>query len=285
MQAPNGSWARQYYVATTPGGLPTPSELSTTATALPLRFLAAAAAAPGGSAAYLDAAIAAGEYAWATFGSRSLYVGAAIDNPDVVDKESALFAMDGYLALAEAAAAASSTGRAMANASDWLARASAAAVTAASWVQLTKIPNPVDATMQDFLPGDTSAGFGLIAVGHSGSDSFASMFAWPLFQLCALRGGDALHARFGRLALANTKQGLDLSGSRGFAQRGFSSELWSFSVGWDVFSGHNDGRGVGDAHFVPWSAANGAYGVAQMCMNNATRGLPAACAAELVLNC
>lgn len=285
LQAPDGSWARQYAVSPTPGGLPTPTEPSKTATALPLRFLAAAAAAPGGRPAYLSAALAAGEFAWAAFGSRGLYVGAAIDNPDVVDKESALFAMDGYLALAESAAAAAAAGGAGTNASVWLARASAAATTAASWVQLTRLPNPLDAPDQDFLPSDTSAGLGLIAVGHSGSDPFAAMFAAPLFRLCALLGGDALHARFGRLALANTKQGLDLSGARGFALPGFSSELWSFSVGWDVFSGHNDGRGVGDAHFVPWTAANGAYGVAQACAENATGRLPAACAIGMPLGC
>lgn len=282
MQASDGSFARQYAVPTTPGGIPMPTEPSKTATALPIRFLVEAARAPGGLSGYLSAAIAAAEYAWAAFGARGLYVGAAIDNPDVVDKESALFAMDGFLALAEAAMSGSIGD---VNASLWISRASAAAITAASWVQLTRIPNPLDAPEQDFLPTDTSAGFGIIAVGHSGSDSFASMFAWPLFRLCALNGGDGMHARMGRLALANTKQGLDLSGARGFAQRGFSSELWSFSVGWDVFSGHNDGRGVGDPHFVPWTAANGAYGVAQVCAGSAASPLPAACAVGLPLGC
>ncbi len=60
----------------------------------------------------------------------------------------------------------------------------------------------------------------------------------------------------------------------------FQSELFAFSVGWDIFSGHNDGRGVGDPHFVPWTSANGAYGVAQLCLvtPEAVASLPPACA-------
>jgi hypothetical protein len=295
LQASNGSWSRQYEVppsscsSSSPGCLPRPTDLSPTATALPLRYLVEAYRLTGNST-YLNAAIAAGEYAWAQYGSRGLYVGGAIDNPDVVDKESALFAMDGFLALHEATegTAASSVPTKTAEApSVWAARAASAALVASTWAQITRIPNPVDHPDMDFASTDTSVGIGLIAVGHSGSDTFASMLALPYFSLCALAagngtGGDALLALFGRLALANTKQGLDLDGSKGYAMRGYSSELWSFSVGWDIFSGHNDGRGIGDPHWVPWTSANGAYGVAAICWEgNGTRGLPPACQAQL----
>ncbi len=72
-----------------------------------------------GNASFLTAAVAAGVYAWGTYGAGDLYVGAAIDNPDVIDKESSLFAMDGFLALHEA------TGDAV-----WLQRAAFASVVA-----------------------------------------------------------------------------------------------------------------------------------------------------------
>lgn len=300
-QATNGSWSRQYAVPNVTGAAPVPIETSTTATVLPIRFLVAAANATG-NVSWVASALAAGEYAWNQFGSRSLYVGAAIDNPDVLDKESALFAADSYLALAEAAAMAVADGLGI-NASVWFARASSAALVASTWVQTVPLPNPLDSPVMDFSPSDTAVGYGLIAVGHSGSDSFSSMFLRTPLALCAAAAsaasaasrsaagatdrsegsgsGDAIHARFAALAAANTQQSLDLTGSKGYAQRGFSSELFSFSVGWDIFSGHNDGRGIGDPHFVPWTAANAAYGVASLCWNGGSvPGWPEACRAE-----
>lgn len=124
------------------------------------------------------------QYAWSVFGAWDLYVGAAIDNPDVIDKESACFAMDAFLALYEA------SGRSEV----WLERASAASVVASSWVRVTNWPNPVDNTNMDWDGNDTSAGLGLIAVGHSGSDTFDSMFIWPRLALCAATN-DTLHAQ------------------------------------------------------------------------------------------
>ncbi len=114
--------------------------------------------------------------------------------------------------------------------------------------------------------------------------SFDSMFIWPRLALCAATG-DTLHAVAARLALANSKQPLDLAGRKGYAHPGFQSELFSFSVGWDIFSGHNDGRGVGDPHFVPWTAANGAYGLSQLCLvgPGAVAALPPQCAVGLPL--
>lgn len=286
LQYADGSWARQYALPAdnSSEALPTPSQPSKTATALPVRYLVSCYNATG-NASYLAAAVAAGQFAWDTFGSRDLYVGAAIDNPDVMDKESALFATDSFLALYDgmllATARGVSTGAA-APAGAWLQRAADAALVASTWVQITHIPNPVDSPAMDFSPTDTSVGFGLIAVGHSGSDSFASLQIAPLLRLCALTG-DTLYARFAALAAANTQQPLDLSGAKGYAHRGFASELFAFSVGWDVFSGHNDGRGIGDPHFVPWTAANAAYGMAQLCWLGGTRNLPQGCNLDQLL--
>jgi len=275
LQNPDGSFYRQYSVAPPH----TCTQCSTTSSPLPIRYLVTAAASAikkkttlattGDPSPYLVSALRAGEYSWSAFHSRDLYVGAAIDNPDVIDKESALFAMDGYLALFEA------TGNAT-----WLNRSTAAALIASTWTRITNVPTPLDRKGgMDWAEGDSSVGLGLIAVGHSGSDTFDSMFIWPRLALCAATGGDSFHALFGALALANTKQPLDLSGVKGYAQRGFQSELFAFSVGWDIFSGHNDGRGVGDYHFVPWTAANGVYGAARLCMED-LGGLPAACIPE-----
>jgi hypothetical protein len=66
-------------------------------------------------------------------------MGAALDNPDVVDKESALFALDSFIALHRAGASPPL------DSSTWLSRAVSAGIVAASWHRLTDVPNPVDA--------------------------------------------------------------------------------------------------------------------------------------------
>lgn len=255
LQQPNGSFARQYSVPTTPGAQPQPTDTSTTATVLPVRYLVEAYGMTT-NVSVLDAALRAGEYAWEQYGRYSWYVGAAIDNPDVLDKESSLFAMDSFLALHTATSNAT-----------WLDRAAAAALVASTWSRITNVPNPVDQPDMDWAQGDTTVGMGLIATGHSGSDTFDSMFVLPRLHLCALTGDPAVLATTARLALLNTKQPLDLTGRKGYAHRGFMSELFAFSVGWNIFTGINDGRGIGDFHFVPWTSANGAYGVAQLCLS------------------
>jgi len=261
LQAEDGSWARAYARnASAPFGA-TPVDYSKTATALPMRFLVAAAKATGNGS-YIAAAEAAGLFAWYTFGSRSLYVGAAIDNPDVMDKESALFASDGYLALWEETGDAS-----------WLAAARAAALVAHSWHRLTSIPVPVDAppSSTDWASGDTSAGFGIIALGHSGSDVFASMFSASFLALCIAGADgsgaepDAMHGRLARRLLTNTAQPLDLDGSKRFFAAGAQSELFDFSANWNVFTAENDGRGTGDPNWVPWTNANEGYGFVKTC--------------------
>jgi hypothetical protein len=94
----------------------------------------------------------------------------------------------------------------------------------------------------DWSEGDTACGLGLIALGHSGSDTFASMFASSFADL-ARATGRPLFARMARLQAFNTKQPMDLKGKKGYFLRGLMSELFSFSVGWNVFTNENDGRG------------------------------------------
>eukprot|EP00037_Helgoeca_nana_P030378 m.374917 g.374917 ORF g.374917 m.374917 type:complete len:862 (-) comp28176_c0_seq2:1158-3743(-) len=259
-QAANGSWPRALTVtASAHSGVPAStsvSEPSTTATAIPIRLLVELWRVTG-NASFLGAATAAGSYAWEQYGRLGLYQGAALDNPDVVDKESALFALDGFLALAEAAPSAGA-GR---NDTVWMDRAASAAVVAASWHRITDVPNPVDAaSAMDWAAGDTACGLGLIALGHSGSDTFGSMFA-ASFAAVAEATGTAHLGRMARLQAYNTKQPMDLDGTKRYYLRGFMSELFSFSVGWNVFTSRNDGRGIGDPHWVPWVSANSAFGL------------------------
>ena len=227
------------------------------------------------------------------YGVHGIYSGAALDNPDVVDKESSLFAMDAFLSLYMYGAGGLTPTRAKSQArpirfaghdvrdneakptggavnsgihdvpSVWLDRAVSAAVVASSWHRVTDVPNPVDARdAMDWAANDTACGMGLIALGHSGSDTFASMFAASFADL-ARATGRPMFDRMARLQAYNTKQPMDLNRTKGYFHRGFMSELFSFSVGYNVFTNENDGRGIGDPHWVPWVSANAGFGLAK----------------------
>ena len=80
----------------------------------------------------------------------------------------------------------------------------------------------------DWYFNDTSAGLALIALGHSGSDTFDSMMVWPRLALCTATG-DTLHADAAALALLNSKQPLDLSGTKGYAHPGCERATRAFN--------------------------------------------------------
>eukprot|EP00041_Stephanoeca_diplocostata_P032884 m.1068059 g.1068059 ORF g.1068059 m.1068059 type:complete len:302 (+) comp24224_c0_seq25:258-1163(+) len=233
----------------------TAAELSASATAIPIRFLTQMATtvhrgtsqcehhtdtepknadhlADEDRHVYLAAAIKAGEYAWNNYGVYGNYIGAAIDNPDVTDKESACFAMDGFLALYDAT-----------QNTTWLQRARSAAIVAETWHRITDVPTPLDAAAMDWAAGDIATGMSLIAVGHSGSDTFSSMFT-QTFGALFTRTGESHFKTFADLTLYNTKQPMDFNGTKRYFKRGFMSELFSFTVGWNVFTSRNDGRGM-----------------------------------------
>ena len=73
------------------------------------------------------------------------------------------------------------------------------------------------------------------------------------------------------IQLHNTKQMLDVSGSKGYAERGFMPELVIMAVqayndpgGSGVTKNYN--RGVGHHLWVPWPSACGQLGIARSCV-------------------
>src|SRR6185437_4692156 len=83
---------------------------------------------------YQESAIRAAEYVWSTWGTHSLFIGGASDNPNITDKEAGMLSMEAYLNLYDA------TREPM-----WLERAKAAADFAESWIWIWNVPMPVDA--------------------------------------------------------------------------------------------------------------------------------------------
>ena len=55
-----------------------------------------------GDAKYKQAAIRAAEYVWENYGKRGLFIGGAIDNPNITDKEAGMLSMEAFLSLYDA---------------------------------------------------------------------------------------------------------------------------------------------------------------------------------------
>lgn len=227
-QRPSGSFPRCWQAGTS-----VVLSESPTSTGTALRFLCALAC-------YLPearaAAVAVGTWVWRNQGTKLAYSGATLDNPDVVDKEAALLAAEGFLALHH-----------MTGDRHWIARGLHAARVAETWVHLTDLPMPGDAHWPNlhWKPGHSTIGMQLITSGATMSDGFAQVNAACLVDL-ALRSGESWPVRVARLVwhgskamLATEDDTTDLAGP------GWQQEHWGL--------GPRRGYGL-NRHWLPWTA-------------------------------
>jgi hypothetical protein len=234
------------------GGLPRAWEAGTgqvldpsrSSSAVVVPFLAAGAA--EGAAGLLDAAVAAGEHAWAEAERTGCFAGATLDNPDVVDKEAAVLAAEAFCDLHDA------TGAGV-----WLERALVAARLAETWTYLWDVPMPVDADPADlhWKPGVPTTGHQLITTGASMTDGFLAVNAVVFARLWRATG-DPHWLEVARLVTYGTTAMLALPG-RTFDLRGvgWQQEHWCF--------GGRRGRGL-NRRWLPWVAVAHALGAARL---------------------
>lgn len=220
-------------------------ESSTTASHIPVAFLARLGAATG-EPAYLASAIRAGEYSWRRGGRDGCFAGATLDNPDVVDKEAAVYALEGYLALHAA------TGE-----GEWLQRAVTAATLAETWIYVWDVAMPVDAKASElhWLPGVATVGEQLIATGVSTCDGFLAANAAAFAELYKLTL-DQHFLDVARLVTHGTKAMLSLPGRRmGLRGPGWQQEHWCLAIP----------RGLGlTRDWLPWVAVANVEGILRL---------------------
>ena len=242
-QNTDGSYYREYSLSNAP------PDTSKTCTSVPIGFLCAAYRETGDSR-FLAAAVSAANFSWTNYNQYGSFAGATPDNPDVKTKESAIFATEGYVALYEA------TGD-----NQWLNRAEMAALTLETWHYIVQVPGSLDHGQDPtrWAVGDNTAGLGLIAIGHSGNDTYTSGWAVTLYKLFQYTG-KTHYSTMSQLIIRNCMQPLDLSGAKGYTYPGFMTELWVFSVS----QGHPRGWAVNPNNWVPWSTANVAYGLVRL---------------------
>lgn len=240
VQGSGGSFPRAFEAGT--GAV---IDSSTNASQVPIAFLASLARATG-KPTYLDAALRAGDYCWQSGGEMGCFAGATLDNPDVVDKEAAITALEGFLELYE------STGDVL-----WIERARFAAEMAETWIYIWNVPMPVDADNQSlhWKRGVSTVGQQLIATGVSMCDGFLAKNAAAFAALSRLTG-DAHFIDVARVVTQGTKAMLALPGrTYDLHGEGWQQEHWCFAV-------H---RGYGlNRNWLPWVSVANVEGILRL---------------------
>ena len=196
-----------------------------------------------GDSRYYDAAVRAAEYSWQNFGARGIFVGGAIDNPNITDKEAGLLSLEAYLALYEST-----------HDAKWLARSQAAADFAESWIWLWNVPMPPDASDDELMwkKGVSTVGLqGITAAVPGGADEFLDWSA-PAYAKLYIYTKDPHYLEVARLLLHNTKGMLALPGrTYGMLGPGWQTEHWNMSASPHI------GRGFGEPEkWMPWITVN-----------------------------
>ncbi len=196
---------------------------------------------------YKEAAIRAAEYIWTNYGTRGVFVGGTIDNPNITDKEAGMLSLEAFLSLYDST-----------KEPKWLERAKAAADYTESWIWIWSVPMPLDATdaQLHWKKGVPALGFqGISAGGPGGVDEYLD-WSVPTYAKLYNLTKDQHYLDVARVLLHDTKQMVALPG-RQYDLRaiGFQQEGWSMGPG-------RGGRGVGGHRFwLPWVSANHLYGI------------------------
>jgi hypothetical protein len=200
-----------------------------------------------GDAKYQRAAIRAAEYVWANWGTRGVFIGGAIDNPNITDKEAGMLSLEAYLSLYDST-----------QEPKWLERAKAAADFAESWIWIWKVPMPldVDDTQLHWKKGVPALGFQGITAAVAGSVDEYLDWAVPSFAKLYKLTQDRHYLEVARVLPHDTKQMVALPG-RQYDCRGIG---WQ-QEGWRMGPG-GSGRGTsGHRFWLPWVSANQLYGI------------------------
>lgn len=200
-----------------------------------------------GDGKYRDAAIRAAEYVWQSFGTKGVFIGGAIDNPNITDKEAGLLSMEAFLSLYEATKEAK-----------WLTRAEVAGDFAESWMWIWNVPMPVDANDEELhwkrgVPTVGVQGITARVAGHV--DEYLD-WSTPAYAKLYRYTKDPHYLDVARILLHNCKAMLALPGrTYGMLGPGWQQENWRMGPS-------REGRGFGTAEkWMPWVSTNHLYSI------------------------
>ena len=170
-----------------------------------------------GDKGYYDAAVKAADYCYnELYLNLGKYVGGTPDNPNVPDKEAAIFALYAFSAIYD-----------MTGDEKYYPALEHAAVSAMSWTYTYDFAVPfATSTQYDklniFKEGNT-AGWTIIATGHSAIDIFGASAYHEIFKQY-LRSGNDSYLKVAGLLQNNNKKAMDLDGKWGYYYKGLCLE-------------------------------------------------------------
>lgn len=199
-----------------------------------------------GDSRYFEAALKAGDFCWNSTQKEGVFVGATLDNPNVIDKEAGTISLEAYLLLYK-----------YTSEKKWFNRAIAAANYAETWIYLWNVPMPEDEQSKDlhWKKGLSTVGIQLISTGHSLTDMYMA-FDTDEFAELYLNTGDNHYYDVAKILLHNTKTMLALPGREfGLKGPGWMQEHWSMAPV----------RGVGlYRNWNPWVATSQLNGILEL---------------------
>ena len=196
---------------------------------------------------YQQSAVRAADYVWNTYGDRGQFIGGAIDNPNITDKEAGMLSMEAYLALYEAT-----------KEQKWLERAQAAGNFAESWIWVWNLPMPVDAdnALLHWKKGVPTVGLQDITAANTGSTDEYLDWAVPSYARLYKYTNDPHYLDVARVLLHDTKSMVAIPG-RQYDMKGLGWQQENFRLGPGP-----SGRGVGSHRkWLPWVSANHLHGI------------------------
>lgn len=196
---------------------------------------------------YQQSAIKAADYVWTNFGSRGLFIGGAIDNPNITDKEAGMLSMEAFLSLYEST-----------KEQKWLDRAKAAGDFAESWIWIWNLPMPVDAKNADlhYKQGVPTVGVQGITAANTGSTDEYLDWAVASYAKLYRYSKDPHYLEVAKVLLHDTKAMVAMPGRQYDVKGiGWQQEHWRMGPG-------PAGRGRGSHRFwLPWVTANHLNGI------------------------
>jgi hypothetical protein len=199
---------------------------------------------------YQQSAIRAADYVWTNWGTRGQFIGGAIDNPNITDKEAGMLSMEAYLSLYETT-----------KESKWLERAQAAGNFAESWIWVWNLPMPVDAdnAQLHWKKGVPTVGLQDITAANTGSTDEYLDWAVSSYARLYKYTGDPHYLYVAKVLLHDTKSMVAIPG-RQYDMKGIGWQQENFRLG-----PAPSGRGVGSHRkWLPWVSANHLHGIAAL---------------------
>jgi len=196
---------------------------------------------------YRTSAIRAAEYVWQSFGTRGVFIGGAIDNPNITDKEAGMLSMEAFLALYETTCE-----------PKWLRRAQVAGDFAETWMWIWNVPMPGDANNEDLHWKKEVSTVGVQGITARVAGHVDQYLDWsaPAYARLYRYTKDPHYLEVARILLHNCKAMLALPGrTYGMLGPGWQQENWRMGPS-------REGRGFGTPEkWMPWVSTNHLYSI------------------------